>query len=45
MSHLTNETTVLGACSDLDLVRSIARLVATKERQVRIVRVSIERNE
>jgi peptidyl-prolyl cis-trans isomerase A (cyclophilin A) len=42
MSHLANEVTVIGACSDLVRVGSIASLVASGERRVGLSRVVVE---
>jgi peptidyl-prolyl cis-trans isomerase A (cyclophilin A) len=43
MSHLAGEHTVLGTCSDLDVVARIAAVVASKERPVRLTAVRIDR--
>jgi peptidyl-prolyl cis-trans isomerase A (cyclophilin A) len=42
MSHLVNEVTVIGSCSDLARVGAIASLVAAGERSVGLTRVVIE---
>jgi peptidyl-prolyl cis-trans isomerase A (cyclophilin A) len=42
MSHLADRTTVIGACSDLDVVRRVSKVVATKERAVRLSRVDVK---
>jgi peptidyl-prolyl cis-trans isomerase A (cyclophilin A) len=42
MSHLANEVTVIGSCSDLARVRTIASLVVAGERRVALTRVAIE---
>jgi cyclophilin family peptidyl-prolyl cis-trans isomerase len=42
MSHLANEVTVIGSCTDLARVGAIASLVATGGRRVELTRVSIE---
>lgn len=39
MSHLAGQVTVIGTCSDLDVVRRITNVVATKERPVHIARI------
>ena len=41
LSHLAGEGSVLGSCGDLERVRSIARLVASRERKVNLTRVVI----
>lgn len=41
MKHLAGKVTVLGACSDLDVVRRIARVVASKEHRVELTRAEI----
>jgi cyclophilin family peptidyl-prolyl cis-trans isomerase len=43
MSHLAGKVTVLGACADLDVVRTIAGRVANKERRVELWRARVER--
>ena len=41
MSHLAGKVTVLGTCSDLDVVQRIAGAVAGKERRVDLVRADV----
>jgi peptidyl-prolyl cis-trans isomerase A (cyclophilin A) len=42
MSHLANEVTVIGSCSDLERVRAMALAVAAGEQRVSLTRVVIE---
>jgi hypothetical protein len=41
MRNLAGKVTVLGSCSDLDVVRRIASVVARKERRVELVRAGV----
>ena len=42
LSHLAGQVTVLGSCADLELVRDVARRVASGARPVRLGRVSVD---
>lgn len=42
LSHLAGRVSVLGSCGDLERVRGIAKAVAARERDVRLVRVVVD---
>jgi len=41
MSHLADQVTVVGSCADLDVARRVAKVVASRERPVRLVRIAV----